>query len=102
MDSQTANKVEYILSGYGVLQEDFNELIDLMDSYKKQESKDENLPIPDVMPRSLTAENGAKELLIGEFVECYDPDGSGNPYIVPITWDSIKNIYKRIVEHYIQ
>ena len=54
-----------------------------------------------VMPRSLTAENGAKDLLTGEFVECFDPDESGNPYIVPITWGSIKNIYKRIVDHYV-
>jgi len=60
-----------------------------------------NLAIHNVMPRSLTAENGAKDLLRGEFVECFDPDDSGNPYIVPISWDSIKNIYKRIVDHYV-
>lgn len=54
-----------------------------------------------VMPRSLTAENGAKDLLSGEFAECFDPDGSGNPYVVPISWDSIKKIYKRIVDHYV-
>lgn len=59
------------------------------------------LSIHNVMPRSLTAENGAKDLLRGEFVECFNPDDSGNPYIVPITWDSIKNIYKRIVDHYV-
>jgi hypothetical protein len=53
-----------------------------------------------ILPKRLTAENGAKALLIGEFVECFDPDESGNPYIVPITWDSIKKIYKKIVSHY--
>lgn len=54
-----------------------------------------------VMPRSLTAENGAKALLNGEFVECFDPNDSGNPYIVTVSWDNIKKIYKRIVDHYL-
>ena len=48
MDSITANKLEYILSGYQVSSEDFNEIIDLMDTYKEQESKAKNLPISDV------------------------------------------------------
>ena len=66
-----------------------------------QEYSDKQLILQGVMPRNLSAENGAKDLLRGEFVECFDPDESGNPYIVPITWDSIKKIYKRIVEHYV-
>ena len=49
------------------------------------------------MPSSLTAENGAKDLLIGEFFECFDPDDCGNPYVVPISWDSIKKIYKNSI-----
>jgi hypothetical protein len=52
------------------------------------------------LPRKLTAENGAKSLLIGEFSECFDPDNSGNPYIVPVSWDNIKRIYDKIVGHY--
>jgi len=65
------------------------------------ENKEKQLIIGGVMPRKLTAENGAKALLIGEFAEAFDPDNCGNPYVVPISWDSIKNIYKRIVEHYV-
>lgn len=63
-----------------------------------RELKQLNLPV--VMPRKLTAENGAKILLIGEFAECFDPEDCGNPYVVPISWDSIKRIYDKIVSHY--
>lgn len=71
------------------------------------------------LPRSLTAENGAKDLLIGEFheytkiscPECDDDedwvDGCqtchGNGWItrqVPVQWDTIKRIYDKIVEHF--
>ena len=72
-----------------------SEVLDFAKYYSKQ------LKLCGVMPRNLTAENGAKALLIGEFVECFDPDESGNAYIVPISWDSIKDIYKRIVDHYV-
>jgi len=71
-----------------------------------------------VMPARLTAENGAKALLIGEFSEeirmicpeCYgngedhgDPcdlcDGLGNSTAeVNVSWDNIKQIYARAVE----
>jgi hypothetical protein len=57
--------------------------------------------LADIMPRELTAENGAKQLLSGEFYECFDPEDSGNPYIVPISWNAIKKIYKRIRDHYV-
>ena len=60
-----------------------------------------------VMPRRLTAENGAKALLMGEFFEeyeCsyYDEDGELVEYMkkVPVSWDTIKEIYKKIVAHY--
>lgn len=43
-----------------------------------------------LLPKSLTAENGAKALLIGEFYE-------GK---TPVTWVTIKDIYKKVVEHY--
>lgn len=60
-----------------------------------------------VMPRSLTAENGAKELLMGEFFEeheCsyYNGDGELIEYTekVPVSWTTIKEIYAKIVSHY--
>ena len=70
-----------------------------------------------LMPRELTAENGAKGLLIGEFYEetelsCPEcegdevaeceicGDGSGQ-YIqkTPVSWTTIKEIYKMAVKH---
>lgn len=60
--------------------------------------------IPDgfvVMPKRLTYENGAKALLMGEFAEVLeDEDNPGNPFIVPISWDKIKDIYKMAVKHF--
>ncbi len=68
-----------------------------------------------LLPEKLTAENGAKALLIGEFTEkiiaacpvceingydelCENCDGSGDyAIIVPISWAMIKGIYSRIV-----
>jgi hypothetical protein len=69
------------------------------------------------LPRTLTAENGAKALLIGEFYETaqiscpecagdedWGPCHSCNNHgvinqRVTIEWTTIKEIYKRIVEH---
>ena len=72
-----------------------------------------------LMPNSLTAENGAKALLCGEFdqsVEVSNPEYCGcgkcdfclefpetdESYIVktPVTWVMIKDIYSTIVQHY--
>lgn len=66
------------------------------------------------LPASLTAENGAKALLMGEFHEtfeiecpecngdgCVDCDGRG--YFVneiPVTWSTIKDLYEMIVNNY--
>lgn len=70
-----------------------------------------------VLPRSLTAENGAKALLIGEFHElimiscetcaingyasdCIECDGEGeSKFEMLISWTTIKNIYRKIVEN---
>jgi len=72
------------------------------------------------MPKELTAENGAKALLSGEFFEkietdCVRCDGSGrnewgncivcsgygyHTKEVPISWISIKDIYKMAVKHF--
>jgi len=75
------------------------------------------------MPKELTAENGAKGLLSGEFKEVIDiycdncnsgtvtdPSGSeyeceecsGSGYVnqsVPISWSTIKDIYAMAVKH---
>lgn len=71
-----------------------------------------------MMPRSLTAENGAKKLFIGEFaeyemIECpecleHGPDDdcemcSGNHQVqltVPVSWTTIKAIYAKAVDHF--
>lgn len=66
-----------------------------------------------LMPKKLTAENGAKHLLIGEFFEqiertCFcDNDcdceicGGTGRYIdnVQVSWTTIKDIYKKIVQN---
>jgi len=58
------------------------------------------------MPCSLTAENGAKSLLSGEFKEtvvvcCSEEDGDEEYETdVIVSWDTLKNIYKKIVNHY--
>lgn len=64
------------------------------------------------MPSELTVENGAKDLLNGVFFEeiyIYNPeydadmDCSDSEYHtqkVPVSWDTIKEIYKTIVKHY--
>ena len=48
-----------------------------------------------LVPRELTAENGAKSALLGEFhLDCYE--GTGNEgHVVP--WDTIKEIHRRMV-----
>ena len=68
-----------------------------------------------VLPKKLTAENGAKYLLLGEFYsevvvsceDCYGDDdschqckGSGSITMrVPVSWTTIKAIYDKIVKH---
>jgi hypothetical protein len=37
MDTNTVQKLEYILSGYNVSQEERNEIIDLMENYAKEQ-----------------------------------------------------------------
>ena len=73
-----------------------------------------------MMPRELTAENGAKGLISGEFKEtiimqctncdgegvfedggtCLECGGSGDFSVsVPVSWTTIKEIYAMAVEH---
>lgn len=68
------------------------------------------------MPKRLTAENGAKALLVGEFAEilqlscetcdsdvnqdCPECGGCGALVIeIPISWTTIKAIYAKAVKH---
>lgn len=68
-----------------------------------------------LVPKKLTAENGAKSVLSGEFSEtkfincpecfgdddCETCDGSGRIEItVPVTWTTIKAIWAKGVEHF--
>ena len=60
-----------------------------------------------MLPRKLTAENGAKYALIGEFFEQYeyveeDEDGElvRKTGTVPVQWDTIKRIWDRAVAHF--
>lgn len=65
--------------------------------------RDQALDTSNVMPRSLTAENGAKALLMGEFKEVLtllDDDGNEINYEVPVSWSTIKEIYDKVVSHY--
>jgi hypothetical protein len=67
-----------------------------------------------LMPESLTAENGAKSLLIGEFhetisIECSKCYGDGceacndsgfENIKVIVSWPTIKKIYAKVVDHF--
>ena len=57
------------------------------------------------MPAALTAENGAKAALSGEFhesIEVPDPEDDDSTLIesVPVSWTTIKAIYAAAVEHF--
>lgn len=54
-----------------------------------------------LLPKKLTAENGAKALLIGEFYHqkhFTDHDGSDVSIDIVVPWHVIKEIYSKIVE----
>ena len=79
MDNITSRKIEYILSGYQVSSEDFNEILDLMDAYKEQETKAENLPISGVrlsLPDNQEIEKES-ECLIAKYQKVNDTLGLG-------------------------
>jgi len=60
---------------------------------------------PKGLPRTLTAENGAKALLNGEFfesIETMDEDGNEIGIETAVQWDTIKEIYAKIVDHFEQ
>lgn len=58
-----------------------------------------------LLPRHLTAENGAKGVLSGEFNEVVEQyDENGEPYHellkVTVSWDTVKSIYNMIVSNF--
>lgn len=56
-----------------------------------------------LVPRALTAENGAKGALIGEFHEDYgiqDELGDERWAKVAVSWTTIKAIHKKMVAHF--
>lgn len=63
-------------------------------------------PVPSeklLLPRKLTAENGAKYALIGEFFEEIEiklEDGDEVMQRVPVSWTTIKAIWDRAVDHF--
>ncbi len=57
-----------------------------------------------LLPKKLTAENGAKYALIGEFFEGYEYVDCDTQELrtgkVPVRWDTIKRIWDRAVRHF--
>jgi hypothetical protein len=55
-----------------------------------------------LLPMALTAENGAKALMIGEFSEVVNIGDEENIEIleVLVSWTTIKEIYQKIVSHF--
>ena len=85
-----------------------------MNTVMTQVSKTVDAVAQILMPTELTAENGAKDLLIGEFFEnlslacqecdtegCIDCEGTGYTVIkIPVSWTNIKGIYKKLSQHF--
>ena len=74
------------------------QIADLCKAFYQGESSDETV----IMPKLLTAENGAKGLMSGEFfVECDFYDDEGNLYCreKAVAWVTIKDIYAMAVKN---
>ncbi|MCX9003888.1 hypothetical protein NLN86_19850 [Citrobacter portucalensis] len=122
---------DYRERNYGHAQEWIRHISAKMDDYSEQHGDDAysvisaamlqagNSPVTPygyvLVPKKLTAENGAKSVLSGEFSEtkfincpecfgdddCETCDGSGRIEItVPVTWTTIKSIWAKGVEHF--
>lgn len=96
-------------------------LLDRAPVVEKREPDQPDLPLADgyaLLPRELTAENGAKKLLLGEFEESITlpcPECETDPaydkceichgvgeyqYPVPVQWDTIKRIWRKSVQFF--
>lgn len=85
----------------------FNSLQELLQDYAERYCKHKEIERKQIkqeqsLPTELTAENGAKALLIGEFVEYYEYQDDNECFTlkIPVSWPTIKDIYKKIVDHY--
>ena len=76
-------------------EEQFEYAAEAYHEYRMAQYKEQGLIL---LPDRLTAENGAKELLRGEFVEIIRTDDDIIRHYV--SWDTIKDIYKKVVEHF--
>lgn len=113
MSKPTDEEIIQVLSGHGQC------MTYVVACLLRRKSRCGNSPvIPDgyvMVPMRLTAENGAKGVLSGEFSEtkfvncpecfgddeCETCDGSGRIEIkVPVSWTTIKDIWIKGVEHF--
>jgi len=89
------------------------------ESIFKMAQRDEFIANHTMLPKKLTAENGAKGLLIGEFYETIQIKNTDHcdcgecqyceefpesketiEYKIPVNWDTIKKIYNKIVSEF--
>ncbi len=108
-------------NGHTMFEEDVLKRLERLADLEEQIKQGELLPKDKKMPLRLTAENGAKSLLSGEFfeyievineeycgcgecdycIEIQDEDAAEtNIQRIPVSWDTIKEIYLTIVDHY--
>ncbi len=76
-------------------EEDFESAAEAYHEYRMAQYKEQGLIL---LPDRLTAENGAKALLMGKFIE--DIHVSNLIIKHGIYWSTIKDIYHKIVEHF--
>ena len=73
----------------------FEDAAEAYHEYRMAQYKEQGLIL---LPDKLTAENGAKALLVGEFIE--DIHLSTGVLKHAVYWTTIKDIYKTVVEHF--
>ena len=77
-------------------EEQFQSAAEAYHRYRMEQYKEQGMIL---LPDKLTAENGAKELLIGEFIE--DIQLKTNHILKhAVYWTTIKDIYKTVVDHF--
>jgi len=75
----------------------FEDAAEAYHEYRMQQYKEQGLIL---LPKRLTAENGAKGLLSGEFELMVETSGRMRPFFITVPWTTIKDIYKTVVEHF--
>lgn len=111
--------IEFILQSlpHGERSDICDDLIRVTQFLSKKYDPNNNLQFYDfeeedyiILPSRLTAENGMKGLLIGEFFETVEVPRQGSDDFfpsddtitqkVPVQWTTIKDIYTKIVNHF--